>query len=61
METEDVVDNAWTATGGRVNFDLHAHNGGELVDYGRGAGQTSGQGSIEAPFAGDHDYDPAGG
>ena len=56
MEAGNVADYAWTATGGRVNFDLHAHSGGESVDYERGAGQTSGEGSIEAPFAGDHGW-----
>ena len=56
MEAGNVVDYAWTATGGRVNFDLHAHSGGESVDYERGSGQTSGEGSIEAPFAGDHGW-----
>ncbi len=56
MEAGDVANYAWTATGGRVNFDLHAHSGGESVDYERGAGQTSGEGSIEAPFAGDHGW-----
>jgi hypothetical protein len=56
MEAGNVVDYAWTATGGRVNFDLHAHSGNESIDYERGAGQTSGEGSIEAPFAGDHGW-----
>lgn len=56
MEAGNVADYAWTATGGRVNFDLHAHSGGESVDYEHGAGQTSGEGSIEAPFAGDHGW-----
>lgn len=56
MEAGNVAEYAWTATGGRVNFDLHAHSGGEAVDYERGAGQTEGEGSIEAPFAGDHGW-----
>jgi len=56
MEAGDVAQYAWTATGGRVNFDLHAHSGGESVDYERGSGQTAGEGSIEAPFAGDHGW-----
>lgn len=56
MEAGNVVDYAWTADGGRVNFDLHAHSGGESIDYERGSGQTSGEGSIEAPFAGDHGW-----
>ncbi|TGN45204.1 transmembrane anchor protein [Paracoccus liaowanqingii] len=56
MEEGGVVDYAWTATGGRVNFDLHAHSGGESIDYERGSGATDGEGSIEAPFAGDHGW-----
>ena len=56
MEAGATVTYAWTATGGRVNFDLHAHSGGESVDYERGAGQTEGEGTIEAPFAGDHGW-----
>lgn len=56
MEAGNVAQYAWTATGGRVNFDLHAHSGGKSIDYERGAGQTSGEGSIEAPFAGDHGW-----
>ena len=56
MEAGNTVTYAWTATGGRVNFDLHAHSGGESVDYERGAGQTEGAGTIEAPFAGDHGW-----
>lgn len=56
MEAGNVVDYAWTATGGRVNFDLHAHGGGESIDYERGRGETAGEGSIEAPFAGNHGW-----
>lgn len=56
MEAGNVVDYAWTATGGRVNFDLHAHGGGESITYERGRGETSGEGSIEAPFAGEHGW-----
>lgn len=56
MEAGNVADYAWTATGGRVNFDLHAHRGDESIDCERGSGQTSGEGSIEAPFAGDHGW-----
>jgi len=56
MEAGNVVEYAWTATGGRVNFDLHAHGGGESIDYERGRGETAGEGSIEAPFAGNHGW-----
>lgn len=46
----------WTATGGRINFDLHAHGDGQSIDYARGRGETAGEGSIEAPFAGEHGW-----
>lgn len=46
----------WTSEGGRVNFDLHAHAGGQDVTYEKGRGQTEGEGSFETPFAGDHGW-----
>lgn len=56
MEAGNTVHYAWTANGGRVNFDLHAHGGGESITYERGRGETAGEDSIEAPFAGDHGW-----
>ena len=56
MAAGDVADYAWTAEGGRINFDLHAHGNGQSVDYDRGRGATSGEGSIEAPFPGEHGW-----
>lgn len=56
MEEADVAEYAWVAAGGRINFDLHAHGGGQSVDYDRGRGATSGEGSIEAPFSGNHGW-----
>lgn len=56
MDAGNVAEYAWKATGGRINFDLHAHGGGESIDYGSGRGETAGEGSIEAPFAGDHGW-----
>lgn len=47
---------AWVATGGRINFDLHAHSGSDAVTYEKGRGQTSGEGNFETPFAGDHGW-----
>lgn len=47
---------AWVATGGRINFDLHAHGSGQSVDYDRGRGQIAGEGSIAASFAGEHGW-----
>ena len=46
----------WTGTGGRVNFDLHAHGGGKSVTYEKGRGATGREGGILAPFAGEHGW-----
>jgi hypothetical protein len=56
MEEGATLTYAWVAMGGRVNFDLHAHAGSDEVTYERGRGETSGEGSITAPFAGDHGW-----
>lgn len=56
MEEGDTAEYAWTAEGGRINFDLHAHGDGQSVDYEKGRGETSGDGGIEAPFAGEHGW-----
>lgn len=56
MEAEMTANYAWAATGGRVNFDLHAHGDGQSIDYARGRGETAGEGSIEAPFTGEHGW-----
>ena len=56
MEEGVTMNYAWVASGGRINFDLHAHAVGKEVTYDRGRGQTSGDGSFETPFAGDHGW-----
>lgn len=56
MEEGATLFYSWTAEGGRINFDLHAHAGGQDVTYERGRGQTEGDGSFETPFAGDHGW-----
>jgi hypothetical protein len=56
MAAGDVAEYAWAAEGGRINFDLHAHGDGQSIDYDRGRGATSGEGSIEAPFPGEHGW-----
>jgi hypothetical protein len=56
MEEGATLFYAWTSTGGRVNFDLHAHAGGQDVTYEKGRGKTTGEGSFETPFAGDHGW-----
>ena len=56
MEKGATLNYAWFAEGGRINFNLHAHADGENVYYEKGRGQTSGEGSFETPFAGDHGW-----
>ncbi|MEO0522734.1 MAG: transmembrane anchor protein [Pseudomonadota bacterium] len=56
MEEGVTLTYAWVATGGRINFDLHAHADGESVDYERGRGAEAGEGSITASFTGDHGW-----
>lgn len=56
MEEGATLFYAWSTEGGRINFDLHAHAGGENVTYEKGRGQTLGEGSFETPFAGDHGW-----
>ena len=43
-------------TGGRVNFDLHAHAGGKAVTYEKGRGSTGSKGMILAAFDGNHGW-----
>ena len=56
MEEGATLFYAWTSTGGRVNFDLHAHAGGQDVTYEKGRGKTEGEGGFVTPFAGDHGW-----
>lgn len=56
MEEGATLFYSWAAEGGRINFDLHAHADGQNVTYEKGRGKTSGDGSFETPFAGDHGW-----
>lgn len=56
MEEGATLFYAWSADGGRINFDLHAHAGGQDVTYEKGRGQTTGEGHFTTPFAGDHGW-----
>ena len=56
MQAGDVATYAWSAQGGRINFDLHAHGDGQSAEYDRGRGATEGAGRIEAGFAGEHGW-----
>ena len=56
MEEGATLFYAWSADGGRINFDLHAHAGGKDVTYEKGRGKATGAGSFTTPFAGDHGW-----
>ena len=56
MNEGDVVPYRMAVEGGRVNFDLHAHGGGQSITYERGRGSTGSEGQIEAAFTGDHGW-----
>ncbi len=56
MEEGATLSYAWSADGGRINFDLHAHADDQNVTYEKGRGQTTGAGSFTTPFAGDHGW-----
>ena len=45
-----------TVEGGRVNFDLHGHGGGNSVTYEKGRGSTGEEGEFTAEFDGDHGW-----
>ena len=45
-----------TVEGGRVNFDLHGHGGGQSETYERGRGSTGSEGSFTAGFDGQHGW-----
>lgn len=42
--------------GGRVNFDLHGHGGGQSVTYEKARGSTGTEGAILAAFDGEHGW-----
>ena len=47
----------WSADGGRMNFDLHAHGGGgKSVTYKKARGKKEGEGSFTTPFPGEHGW-----
>ena len=47
---------AWTANGGKVNFDTHGDGGGENISYQKGRGVGEDSGVIEAAFDGNHGW-----
>ncbi|UWQ91610.1 transmembrane anchor protein [Rhodobacteraceae bacterium M382] len=56
MEKGQTVEYRMLVDGGRVNFDMHGHGGGNSVTYQKGRGSTGDTGEIVASFDGDHGW-----
>lgn len=56
MNKGDQLQYVWTSAGGRINYDLHAHGGGQSNTYEKGRGVTEGEGNFVAPFNGEHGW-----
>ena len=56
MEEGQSAEYVMTVEGGRVNFDLHGHGGGQSVTYEKGRGSTGDEGEIVAEFDGEHGW-----
>lgn len=56
MEEGQTVQYRMTVEGGRVNFDMHGHGGGQSVTYQKGRGSTGDEGEIVAAFDGEHGW-----
>lgn len=56
MNEGDIVEYEMSVTGGRVNFDLHGHGGGESITYERGRGSSGSDGEFTAAFPGGHGW-----
>ena len=56
MDNGDQALYDWTSTGGKINFDLHAHGSGQSITYEKARGATKGNGTIRAEFEGEHGW-----
>jgi len=56
MAAGDEVAFKMAVSGGRVNFDHHAHGDGTSVTYEKGRGSSGSEGSFTAEFDGDHGW-----
>lgn len=56
MKEGQKVEYQMIVEGGRVNFDLHGHGGGNSVTYEKGRGSTGDAGEIVASFDGEHGW-----
>lgn len=56
MEKGQTAQYRMVVEGGKVNFDLHGHGGGNSVTYKKGRGSTGAEGEIVAEFNGEHGW-----
>ncbi|WP_299822562.1 transmembrane anchor protein [uncultured Jannaschia sp.] len=56
MEEGQTAEYRILVEGGRVNFDLHGHGGGQSVTYEKGRGSAGDEGEITAEFDGEHGW-----
>ena len=56
MEEGQTVEYRMLVDGGRVNFDMHGHGGGNSVTYEKCRGSTGDEGEIIAAFDGEHGW-----
>ena len=56
MEEGQTVEYRMLVEGGRVNFDMHGHGGGNSITYEKGRGSTGDEGEIVAAFDGEHGW-----
>jgi hypothetical protein len=56
MDAGQMAEYRMLVEGGRVNFDLHGHGGGETVTYEKGRGSTGAEGEVTAAFDGQHGW-----
>ena len=56
MEKGQTVEYRMLVEGGRVNFDLHGHGGGNSVTYEKGRGSKGDEGQVVAAFDGEHGW-----
>jgi len=56
MKKDDTVKYQMEVSGGRVNFDLHGHGGGNSKTYEKGRGSKGADGNFTAAFDGEHGW-----
>ena len=56
MEQGQTVEHRMLVEGGRVNFDMHRHGGGQSVTFEKGRSSTGDEGEIVAELDGEHGW-----